>query len=247
MKRFFDVAISLIGLLLALPILIPVIFIVWLQDKHSPFYVAPRVGINETIFKMIKLRSMIINAHKTGVDSTSANDKRITEIGKFIRKFKLDELTQLWNVLKGDMSLVGPRPNVERETILYTHEEKKLLSVKPGITDFSSIVFSDEGEILKGASDPDITYNQLIRPGKSKLGIFYIENQSISLDIKLCFYTVVAIFSRKNALKMTARTLQSLNAGKDLIQIASRKMPLKPSPPPGAKKIVTNREGNPFL
>ena len=159
----------------------------------------------------------------------------------------MDELTQLWNVLKGDMSLVGPRPNVERETILYTHEEKKLLSVKPGITDFSSIVFSDEGEILKGASDPDITYNQLIRPGKSKLGIFYIENQSISLDIKLCFYTVVAIFSRKNALKMTARTLQSLNAGKDLIQIASRKMPLKPSPPPGAKKIVTNREGNPFL
>jgi lipopolysaccharide/colanic/teichoic acid biosynthesis glycosyltransferase len=247
MKRLFDIAMSLAGLVLTLPILMPVIFIVWLQDRHSPFYVAPRVGLNETTFKMVKLRSMVVNAHKTGVDSTSANDKRITGIGKFIRKFKLDELTQLWNVLKGDMSLVGPRPNVERETNLYTNEEKKLLSVKPGITDFSSIVFSDEGDILKDETDPDIAYNQLIRPGKSKLGIFYIENQSILLDLRLCFYTFVAIFSRKNALKMTTKTLQSLNAEEDLIQIASRVIPLKPSPPPGAKNIVINRDGNPFL
>lgn len=247
MKRFFDIIMSSLGLVFALPILIPVIFLVWLQDKHRPFYVAPRVGLNETTFMMVKLRSMVVNAHKTGVDSTSANDKRITTIGKFIRKFKLDELTQLWNVLKGDMSLVGPRPNVERETNLYTHEEKKLLSVKPGITDFSSIVFSDEGDILKDALDPDITYNQLIRPGKSKLGIFYIQNQSTFLDLKLCFYTLVAIFSRKNALKLVTKTLQNLNADEALIQIAARVNPLKPSPPPGAKKIVTNRDGNPYL
>jgi lipopolysaccharide/colanic/teichoic acid biosynthesis glycosyltransferase len=108
---------------------------------------------------------------------------RITPVGQFIRGYKLDELTQLWNVLKGEMSLVGPRPNVKRETDLYTKVEKDLLTVKPGITDFASIVFSDEGEILSGQSDPDVSYNQLIRPGKSRLGLFYIKVRSIKTDI----------------------------------------------------------------
>ncbi|VVM17401.1 hypothetical protein BSPWISOXPB_2715 [uncultured Gammaproteobacteria bacterium] len=119
----------------------------WKQDKKSPFYMAPRVGRNNIIFKMVKLRSMVSNADSSGVDSTSANDSRITPIGHKIRKYKLDEITQLWNVLIGDMSLVGPRPNVKNETDLYTSVEEKLLLVKPGITDFSSIVFSDEGDI----------------------------------------------------------------------------------------------------
>ena len=121
---------------------------------------------------MIKLRSMIVNAEKSKVDSTSSNDPRITKIGKIIRKLKLDELSQLFNVFIGEMSLVGPRPNVKRETDLYTKVEKNLLSVKPGITDFASIIFSDESEILKNVDDPDISYNQLIRPWKSRLGLF---------------------------------------------------------------------------
>ena len=129
MKRFLDFSLSLVGLLLASPILLPTIFIVWIQDWNSPFYIAPRVGKNEKLFKMIKLRSMIVNADKSGVDSTSSNDMRITGVGKFIRKYKLDELSQLWNVLIGDMSFVGPRPNVKRETDLYTSQEKKLLSL----------------------------------------------------------------------------------------------------------------------
>ena len=121
---------------------------------------------------MYKLRTMIINADSTGVDSTSSNDNRITSVGKFIRKFKIDEISQLINVLLGDMSLVGPRPNVLREILMYTDLEKELLTVKPGITDFASIVFSDEGEILSDSDDPDIDYNQLIRPGKGYLGNF---------------------------------------------------------------------------
>ena len=137
MKRILDFILSLIGLVLFSPILLPTIFLVWIQDWHSPFYIAPRVGKNEKPFKMLKLRSMIVNADKSGVDSTASNDKRITGVGRFIRKYKLDELSQLWNVLIGDMSLVGPRPNVKRETDLYTIEEKKLLTVRPGITDFS--------------------------------------------------------------------------------------------------------------
>ena len=199
LKRLFDITASAFGLVLASPVLLPVMFLVWRQDRHSPFYVAPRVGCNDQPFKMIKLRSMVINADKSGVDSTGANDNRITAVGQFIRRYKLDELTQLWNVFKGDMSLVGPRPNVKRETDLYTPVERKLLGVKPGITDISSIVFSDEGDILKDQPDPDIAYNQLIRPGKSILGLLYIENQSFALDICICFLTLIAIFSRKKS------------------------------------------------
>jgi len=243
MKRVFDFILAFIGLILSSPILLPVIFLIWIQDWHSPFYIAPRVGKGEKPFKMLKLRSMIMNADKTGVDSTSSNDKRITGVGKFIRKYKLDELSQLWNVLIGDMSLVGPRPNVKRETDLYTIEEKKLLIVRPGITDFSSIVFSDEGEILKDQIDPDIAYNQLIRPGKSMLGIFYIENRSFIIDIKLIYLTVIAIISKEKALNSLLFILKKLGSTDLLINIASRKNQLVPMPPPGAKNIVTNREG----
>ena len=194
------------------PLLVPVMILVWLQDFHSPFYVAQRVAKDGGIFWMVKLRSMVVNADKSGVDSTSLNDARITSIGQFIRKFKLDELTQLWNVLKGDMSLVGPRPNVKRETDLYTSAEKELLSVKPGITDFSSIVFSDEGDILKGSKDPDIDYNQLIRPWKSRLSLLYIKHQSLWLDFCLIFLTAAAIVSRKKALKGLHKLLVMIGA-----------------------------------
>lgn len=247
MKRLLDVVASFVGLVLLSPILLPVMFLVWWHDGHSPFYIAPRVGKGDTQFHMIKLRSMVVNADKTGVDSTSANDRRITSVGHFIRRFKLDELTQLWNVLKGDMSLVGPRPNVKRETDLYTQEERKLLDVKPGITDFSSIVFSDEGDILKDQTDPDIAYNQLIRPGKSRLGLFYIDHQSFLLDIQLCLITVMAIFSRPHALKQINKIMKKLGGSQEILLLASRLQPLAPMPPPGGTKIVTSRDGNPFI
>jgi lipopolysaccharide/colanic/teichoic acid biosynthesis glycosyltransferase len=243
MKRLLDFTVSLIGLIICSPVLVPIIVIVWMQDWHSPFFIAERVGKDGKLFKMVKLRSMIINAHKTGVDSTSSSDSRITSVGRFIRRYKLDELSQLWNVLIGDMSLVGPRPNVKRETDLYTIPERKLLTVKPGITDFSSIVFSDEGEILSDQPDPDIAYNQLIRPWKSALGIFYIENRSMLTDIKLIFLTVVAVLSRDKALKYLSGILTGMNADPELVRVSLRRDKLIPTPPPGANKIVTNREG----
>jgi lipopolysaccharide/colanic/teichoic acid biosynthesis glycosyltransferase len=172
---------------------------------------------------------------------------RITPVGRFIRRYKLDELTQLWNVFLGDMSLVGPRPNVKRETDLYTAEEQRLLTVRPGITDFASIVFSDEAEILKDSGDPDIAYNQLIRPGKGHLGIFYIQNRSVVTDIKICMLTALAIVSRHRALVGLQRVLESLGAEESLLKIAERAKPLVPSPPPGSSKIVTSRDGNPFI
>ena len=196
---------------------------------------------------MIKLRSMVVDADKTGVDSTKASDGRITPVGHFIRRFKLDELTQLVNVLVGDMSMVGPRPNVKRETDLYTPEEARLLSVRPGVTDYASIVFADEGDILDGQSDPDIAYNQLIRPGKSRLGLFYVDQSSSSVDILLCMLTALAIVSRRRALKGVQRLLAAQGAGMELVTLAGRRDGLVPSVPPGGDRIVTSRDGNPFV
>jgi len=181
---------------------------------------------------------MVVDADKSGVDSTSSNDMRITPIGHKIRRYKLDELIQLWNVLIGDMSLVGPRPNVKTETDLYTNVEKELLSVRPGITDFSSIVFSDEGEILEGKKDPDLAYNQLIRPWKSRLGLIYIENQSILLDLKLIIYTVVAIFSKQQALDWVVKELVILGVDIKIVKICKREEELYSFPPPGSNKVV---------
>lgn len=244
MKRLLDILLSLVGLIAASPVLLPVMFLVWKQDKHSPFYVAPRTGKNDVPFRMVKLRSMIKNADKSGVDSTAAGDMRITPVGHFIRRYKLDELTQLWNVLIGDMSLVGPRPNVKRETDLYTPVERGLIMVRPGITDLASIVFSDEGDILNGQANPDIAYNQLIRPGKSVLGLFYIKHRSLALDLQLIILTVMAILSRPAALRGVVSILQRLGAPADVIRTASRQDPLVPMPPPGAASIVTSRDGS---
>ena len=237
-KRLFDILASLFGLLITSPILLLVMFLVWKEDKRSPFYIALRSGRNGATFNMVKLRSMLVGADKSGVDSTSSNDMRITPIGHKIRRYKLDELIQLWNVLIGDMSLVGPRPNVKTETDLYTNVEKELLSVRPGITDFSSIVFSDEGEILEGKKDPDLAYNQLIRPWKSRLGLIYIENQSILLDLKLIIYTVVAIFSKQQALDWVVKELVILGVDIKIVKICKREEELYSFPPPGSNKVV---------
>ncbi len=241
MKRLLDMFVSFFGLLFASPVLLPVLFLIWWQDRHSPFYIAPRIGRGGKTFKMVKVRSMVIHADKSGVASTSANDNRITPVGHFVRRFKIDELTQLWNVLIGDMSLVGPRPNVQKDVDLYTPTERHLLDVQPGITDFSSIVFSDEGDILKGSNDPDLRYNQVIRPWKSRLGLFYIEHKSVVLDITLVILTVVAIVSKQNALDGIVKLLTSMKADPKLIDICRRQGELLPYPPPGTSEVAASR------
>ena len=239
-KRSLDIAISLIGLICFAPILLFVSILVWSNDKKSPFYVPLRVGKEGKIFYMVKLRSMVVNADKAGIDSTSNNDQRITPIGQIIRRYKLDELTQLWNVLLGDMSLVGPRPNVKAEVDLYTDVEKELLSVKPGITDFSSIVFSDEGKILENKEDPDLAYNQLIRPWKSRLGLIYIKQQSILLDVEIIIYTLVALISKRTALNWVGKKLENFEVDQDLVNISKRETELFAYPPPGSDCIITS-------
>ncbi len=241
-KRLFDITFSFIGLVLVIPLITPFIFLIWLQDFENPFYIADRVGLNFRKFKIIKLRSMIVKADKSKVDSTSANDPRITKVGSIIRKLKFDELTQLFNVFKGEMSFVGPRPNVERETNLYSNKEKELLKVKPGITDFASIVFSDESEILKDYQNPDIAYNQLIRPRKNFLALTYIKNKSITLDLKIILLTFFAFINRRKTISLIVRILKSYKTSEEIIEMARRNNKLTPMAPPGLKDIIYSRE-----
>ena len=232
LKRLIDIIASFTGLLVLSPLFCVILFLVWKQDGHSPFYIADRVGRDGTTFRMLKIRSMVIRADLAKVESTSANDDRITPVGHFVRRWKLDEFSQLANVLVGDMSLVGPRPNTVREVASYTPVEQRLLTVKPGITDISSIVFSDEGEILRGAFDPDRVYSELIRPWKSRLGLVYIENASCLLDLQLILITILAIFNKPQSLKRITKILESQGADACLIQIVRRETPLRPFPLP---------------
>ena len=244
MKGYFGAGGRLVALLAGIatsPIVAVAIFAVWMQDRRTPFYLPVRIGLGGRPFRLFKLRSMVINADRTKVDTTIDGDTRVTPVGNFIRRLKLDELPQFWNVVLGTMALVGPRPNISRETDLYTTEELRILSVKPGITDISSIVFSDLGTILTGADDPNLAYNQLIRPWKSRLALFYIDHKSLALDWYIVAVTAISIINHKLALNCVAELLRHYNAPESLVEIAMRSVPLVPSAPPGANDIVVDR------
>lgn len=195
-KRVFDIVFSLALLFVLSPFLIATAILIKIIDGGSVFYMAPRVGLNGKIFRMFKFRSMVINADKIGPSSTTKSDSRLTPIGKFLRKYKLDELPQLLNVFIGEMSVVGPRPEVKQFTDMYNQRENTILSVKPGITDYASIWNSDEASILEGSDDPDRTYMEKIRPHKIQLQLKYISEQSFFTDLKIIFLTIKAIFSK---------------------------------------------------
>ena len=190
LKRLFDVAFSLLGLIICSPLLLIISFLIKKEDGGDVFYRGIRVGRNRKTFSIFKFRTMVVNAENIGGPSTPDDDPRITRIGKFLRRYKLDELPQLLNILKGEMSFVGPRPEVQMEVETYTEEEKKILSARPGITDWASLTFHNEGEILKGSKDPHKTYREKIRPAKLKLALKYVHEQSLRTDIKIIFQTL---------------------------------------------------------
>jgi len=244
LKIIFDYLFAFLVLTVFSSFIVLISVIIFVQDFKTPFYISDRVGKNGKIFRMIKFRTMVINADKSGVDSTSADDPRITPVGKFVRRSKIDEILQFTNVLGGQMSVVGPRPNVLNETNNYTEVEKKLLLVKPGITDLASIVFSDESEILKGTKNPDLTYNQIIRPWKSKLGLWYIQNRSLFLDLKIILLTLYSFINRNGCLIKISNEISKIDPDSELVQVVKRSQRLSPSPPPGATEVVTNRNLN---
>jgi len=194
-KRIFDFFASAIGIILLLPIFLAVAIAIKKNSPGPVFYISWRIGKNNKPFKIYKFRTMVVNADKMGGPSTASDDPRLTKIGLFLKKYQLDELPQLFNVLKGDMSLVGPRPEVKMYVDMMTNEQKNvILSVKPGITDFASLWNFHEGEILKGAKDPEKEYMEKIRPEKLRLQMKYVKEMSFWTDLKIIFQTILKIF-----------------------------------------------------
>jgi len=194
-KRIFDVIISLIGLILLLPLFFIIALLIKLDSEGPVFYRGERVGRFGKPFRIFKFRTMVKNAEKLGGPSTSADDPRLTKFGKFLKKYQLDELPQLINVIKGEMSLVGPRPEVKMYVDMMSNEKRKtILSIKPGMTDLASLWNFHESDVLKGSPDPEKTYQEEIRPKKIQLQLEYVKNRSFWLDLKIILKTILKIF-----------------------------------------------------
>jgi lipopolysaccharide/colanic/teichoic acid biosynthesis glycosyltransferase len=193
-KRTFDLLVGVLALALFSPLLVTIAAAVWLEDRAPVFYRGVRIGRRGVPFRIWKFRTMCVEAESAGPSSTSADDPRLTRIGRLLRRFKLDELPQLLNVVRGEMSCVGPRPQVPWAVGLYDPQEQALLSVRPGITDYASIVFADEGEILRGSKEPDRHYLEKIAPEKIRLGLEYVERCSLRLDIRIITATLCRLF-----------------------------------------------------
>ena len=189
-KRSFDFVVALAALLVVSPILMILALIIKLGSAGPVFYRGVRIGRHGMAFRIFKFRTMVINAEKLGGSATAEDDPRITPIGRFIRRHKLDEFPQFLNVLVGDMSFVGPRPEVKKYVDMYSEEERAILDLRPGITDWASIWNSNEAAVLEGSTDPEKTYEELIRPTKLALQLFYARNQSPSADVKILFHTL---------------------------------------------------------
>jgi lipopolysaccharide/colanic/teichoic acid biosynthesis glycosyltransferase len=194
MIRFFDLLFSILGLILLSPFLFIIALAIAMDSRGGVFYFQSRVGRNNRDFRLVKFRTMKTGSDRQGTLTLGDRDRRITRTGIFLRKTKLDELPQLINVIRGDMSIVGPRPDLRKYVDLYTEEQKQVLLQRPGITDFASVEYMDESEILGRAADPEKTYIEEIMPAKLKLNRKFIEDPSLSNYFRVIFLTIKKIF-----------------------------------------------------
>ncbi|MCL4442076.1 MAG: sugar transferase [Firmicutes bacterium] len=190
-KRIFDLTLSVLGLLILLPVLILTAILIKCSSPGPVLFKQERIGLNGQPFQIIKLRTMVVDAEKSGRQITVYDDPRITKVGKYLRKFKIDELPQLYNIFKGEMSLVGPRPEVSKYVEMYSEQQLAVLSVKPGITDYASIEFRNEDELLALSDNPEQVYIEIIMPYKLKLGLKYIKDMSLITDLKILLFTLL--------------------------------------------------------
>ena len=196
LKRLFDIIFSIFGILVFSPLFLLLAFLIKKEESGPVFYRGVRVGRYGNLFKIFKFRTMVVDAEKLGGLSTPDDDPRITKTGRFIRKYKIDELPQIINVLKGEMSFVGPRPEVQYYVNMFTEEEKAILSICPGITDWASIWNPDEGAVLAGNPDPEKAYMEKIRPEKIRLQLKYVREHSLLTDLEIIFKTLMRLFKR---------------------------------------------------
>jgi len=196
-KRIFDFILSFFGIILLFPLFIVISILIILDSPGGIFYLQTRVGKNNKNFKLFKFRTMKTDSDKKGLLTVGNTDSRITHSGLWLRKYKLDELPQLFNVLLGDMSLVGPRPEVRKYVDMYSPEQLQVLSVKPGITDNASIEYADENELLSKHSDPEKFYISEVMPAKLRINLEYISNQSVAEDLRIILKTFLRIFKKQ--------------------------------------------------
>ena len=194
LKRLFDIILSLLSLILLMPCFIIIAIWILTDSKGGACYRQSRVGRNNKDFNLLKFRTMIINSDKHGLLTIGEADKRITGAGKFLRKYKLDEFPQLWNILIGQMSFIGPRPEVRKYVDLYTADQMEVLTVRPGLTDYASMKYIEESKILGESEEPEKTYIEVIMPAKLALNKKYIQEQSLATDIRILFKTIGNIF-----------------------------------------------------
>ena len=193
-KRLFDILFSTFGIILISPLIVLIIILIKIDSKGTVFYMQERIGKNGKKFKIFKFRTMITNAYKSGLLTLGDRDHRITKIGRILRKTKLDEIPQLFNVFIGEMSFVGPRPEVEKYVDLYSKEQREILQLKPGITDYASIAYIDESILLGKAADPEKTYIENIMPHKIELNKQYLLKKSLFYDVRIIILTIFKIF-----------------------------------------------------
>jgi len=194
MIRFFDILFSILGLIILTPFLIIIALFIICTSKGNIFYIQKRVGKNSKDFTLFKFRTMHAKADEKGLLTVGERDARVTEVGYFLRKYKLDELPQLVNVLLGNMSFVGPRPEVRKYVDLYNDAQKRVLAVRPGVTDYASIAFKDENQLLAQSFQPEKLYIEKIMPQKLQLSLCYIETASLKEYFKILFLTIKSIF-----------------------------------------------------
>jgi len=196
-KRSFDIIMALVGLILLLPLFLLIALAIVADSRGGVFYKQERIGKNRKPFNLLKFRSMSVGADKKGLLTVGSNDSRVTKAGLFIRKYKLDELPQLINILTGDMSFVGPRPEVQKYVDQYSAEQLKVLQVRPGLTDYASLEYFNENELLSKSPNPEATYIHEVMPAKLNLNFKYIENQGFFTDLKLIFRTIGRVLGRR--------------------------------------------------
>ncbi len=196
MKRIFDIVFSIVGIVILSPFFILFWILIKLESKGDPIFKQLRVGKNNIDFKLYKFRTMFPDSERKGSITIGGRDPRVTRVGYYLRKFKVDELPQLFNVLKGDMSFVGPRPEVRKYVELYSKEQLKVLTIQPGITDYASIKYFNENEILGNSPNPEHDFINIIMPEKLKLNIEYLHDNNFLRDIRIILITVLKIFVR---------------------------------------------------
>ncbi len=196
-KNIFDFVFGVIGFIILLPFLMIIGILIRIMSPGSVMFEQERIGKDGKPFKILKFRTMVENAEELGPQITIGKDMRVTKIGEFLRKYKIDEFPQIINIINGEMSFVGPRPEVKKYVDLYTPEQRKVLSIKPGVTDLASIKFKNENEILAQSQNPERTYTEVIMPEKLRINLDYVENASLLYDVKLIFNTIKSVFFEK--------------------------------------------------